>query len=45
MNKDRLKIGGLVMILIAVIGAMFFSVNPSPYLAGALVLLFMSYAS
>lgn len=45
MNKERLIIGGLLMILIAIFGALFFTVNPSPYLAGGLTLLFMGYAT
>lgn len=44
MKRDRLMLGSSVMILVAMGGA-FFGVSPSPYLAGALVLLFMGYAN
>ena len=44
MKRDRLMVGTSLMLVIAMGGA-FFGVSPSPYIAGALVLLFMGYAS
>ena len=44
MKRDRLLMGSMLMLVIAMGGALF-GVSPSPYIAGALVLLFMGYAS